>query len=69
MDRSCRNEQQLASLERHGRCALDRILSYAVDHIDDLFIRMRARSGSHSRRKFDDHLDDLASGNAEIMPL
>ena len=39
------------------------------ENIDDFFTRMRVPDGRHPRVEFDDRLDDLASGDAEIVPL
>ena len=39
------------------------------ENIDDLFTRMRVPGGRHPRVEFDDRLDDLASWDAEIVPL
>ena len=69
VDRSGRDEQDVAGLERHRRLALDLILQRAFEDIDDLFARMRVPGERHSRREVDAHLDDLASGDAEIVPL
>ena len=69
MDRPGRNEQDVASRERHRRRALDLIHQRAFEDIDDLFARMRVPGGRQSRRDVDAHLDDLASGDAEIVPL
>ena len=69
VDRSGRNEQDLARLERHRRLALDLILQQAFYDIDDLFARMRMLRGYISRIEVDAHLNNLASGGAEIVPL
>lgn len=69
MNRSGRDEQDFAGLERHRRLALDLILERAFEHIDDLFARVRVLAERHSRVELDAHLDDLASGDAEIVPL
>ena len=42
VDRSGRDEQDVAGLERHRRLALDLILQQAFEDIDDLFARMRS---------------------------
>ncbi len=67
--RSVRNEQHLAGLECHWRPVVERILQRAFDHIDDLFARMRVPRRHHARRDLDERLDELASGDAEIVPL
>src|SRR5215213_8517863 len=69
VDRAGRDEQEVAGLERHRRLALDLILQRAFEDIDDLFARMRVLAERRSRVEVDAHLDDLASGNAEIVPL
>jgi hypothetical protein len=69
VDRSGRNEQDLAGLEGHRRLALHRVFPRTFEDIDDLFARMRVLGKRHSRREFDTHLDDLASRDAEIVPL
>src|SRR5262245_57841328 len=69
VDRSGRDEQDVAGLERDRRLALDLILQRAFEDIDDLFARMPVPRERHSRVEVDSHLDDLASGDAEIVPL
>src|SRR5207253_6275607 len=69
VDRSGRNEQDLAGLERHRRLALDLILQGAFEDIDYLFARMTVLAERHPGGEIDAHLDDLASGDAEIVPL
>src|SRR5262249_3418921 len=69
VDRSGWNEQDVAGLERHGRLALDLILERAFEDIDDLFSRMRMPGERNSRRELNAHLDNLASGDTEIVPL
>jgi hypothetical protein len=49
--------------------ALDLILPHADEHIDDLFARMRVHGEHHSWVKIDAHLEYLASGHTEIVPL
>src|SRR6266446_4144288 len=68
VDRSGRDEQDVAGLERHRRLAFDLILQRAFEDIDDLFAGMPVPGRRHSRVKLDARLDDLASGGAEIMP-
>src|ERR1700730_17813549 len=41
VDRSRRDEQHVAGLERHRRLAFDLIFQRAFEHIDDLFAGMR----------------------------
>ena len=49
--------------------AVDLIFQRTFDHVDDLFARMRVPGSDISRVEVDAHLDDLASGRAEIVPL
>src|SRR5215207_826102 len=68
VDRSGRDEQDVARLDR--RCfAADLILQRALNDVDDLFARMRVPWGDVSRVEIDAYLDDLASGNGEIVAL
>jgi len=53
----------------HRRSALDLILDGAFEDIEDLFARMRVLWERHSRRKLEAYLNDLASGDAQIVPL
>src|SRR5712691_10831137 len=69
VDRSGRDEQDVAGLERHRRLALDLILQRAFEDIDDLFARMPVLVERHARVELYARLDDLASGEAEIVPL
>src|SRR5215472_263364 len=65
---SGRDEQDVAGLDPR-QLAADLVLQRAFDDIDDLFARMRMHRGDISRVEVDAHLDDLASGSAEIMAL
>src|SRR5262245_28981021 len=69
MDLSGRDEQDLAGLKCHRRLAVDLILQQAFDDVGDLFARMTVRGERRSRGKVDAHLDELASGGAEIVSL
>src|ERR1700738_5046243 len=69
MDRSGRDEQDVAGLARYRRLALDLILQRAFEDIDDLFARMPVLPELSSRVEPHARLDDLASGDAEIVPL
>ena len=51
------------------RPAVEPILQRAFNHIHNLFARMRMPGGHHSRGELDEHLDHLASGDAQIVPL
>src|SRR5262245_47936368 len=69
VDRAGRDEQDVAGLERRRRSALDLILQRAFEDMDNLFARMPVLAKRHSRVELDAHLDDLASWDAEIVPL
>ena len=70
VDLSGRDEEDIARLERHRRLSLDLVLQRRpFENIDDLFTGMRVPGGRHPRVEFDDRLNDLASGDAEIVPL
>src|SRR5262245_52510610 len=69
VDRSGRNKQDIAGLERHRRPALELILEQAFDGVDDLFARMAVPGGDYPGREIDAHLDDLAPRNAQIVLL
>src|SRR3954471_8381846 len=69
VDRSGRDEQDLASLERHRRLALELILQQSFDNIDDLLARMAVIGCQHPGADIDAHLDDLASRDTQIMLL
>src|SRR5262249_29449612 len=69
VDRSGRDEQDVAGLKRHRRPALDLIFQQAFDDINDLFARMPVPAERHSRGEIYAHLDDLASRGAEIVSL
>src|SRR5918992_3686905 len=61
VDRSGRDEQNLAGLERHRRLALELIHQRTFDDVDNLLTRMTVLAEGHSGRDVDAHLDDLAS--------
>ena len=50
MDRSGRNEQHVAGLQRHRRLAIERVLKRAFEDIDDLFAVMRVPGRQHAWR-------------------
>ena len=52
-----------------GALAVDLVLQRPFKDIDDLFARMRVPAERYSRAEVDAHLDDLASGDAEIVLL
>src|SRR5882757_8697684 len=49
MDRSGRNEQDVASPERYGRFVLELIFERAREHVDDLFARMGMLAEGYAR--------------------
>ena len=69
VDRSRRNEQDAAGLECHRRLAVDLVLQRAFQHVDDLFAGMRVPAELDSGVQLDAHLNDFASGDAQIVPL
>src|SRR5438105_4363391 len=69
VDRTGRDEQDLSGLERHRRLAIQSILQGAFDFVDDLFARMAVPWDHHPGRKTREHLDRLASWDAQIVPL
>jgi hypothetical protein len=69
VDCSGLDEQDVAGLERNRRLVLDLVLERALENIDDLFARMPVLGERRSRFDLHAHLEDLASRDAEIMPL
>src|SRR5262245_65980303 len=69
VDGSRWDEQNVAGLEGYRRLALERVFPRAFEDIDDLFARMRVPRSRRARRELDAHLDNLASGDAEIVAL
>jgi hypothetical protein len=69
VDRSSRDEQDVSGLERHRRFAVELILQDPFDDIDNLFAGMRVSWSHNSGGKPDEHLDHLAPGDAQIVPL
>ena len=70
MNRAGRDEEDVARLERHRRLSFQLVLERRpFENVDDLLTRMRVPGGRHSRVEFDDGLDDLASRDAQIVPL
>ena len=65
--RSVRDEQHLAGLDDHRRPAVELILERTFGDVDEFFARMRVPDGRHAGTEFDEHLDDLAPGGAEIV--
>ena len=69
VDRSGRDEQDSPALSVTGGLPSSWYSSDAFEDIDDLLARMRVLGGQPAGREIDAHLDDLASGDAEIVPL
>src|SRR5215216_4751258 len=69
VDRSGRDEQDLAGFERRRRLSLDLILQRAFEDVDDFFARMPVLAERHPRRELDARLYDRAAGDTEIVPL
>jgi hypothetical protein len=69
VDRFGRDEQDVAGFERRGRPALDPVLQRPFEDVDDLFARMLVPDEWRLRANVDAVLDDLASGDAQIVPL
>src|SRR5918993_3338426 len=69
VDRFSGGEQDVAGVERRRWLALDLILQRPFEDIDDLFARMLVLEGRRLRADVHAVLDDLASGNAEIVLL
>src|SRR5688500_18059600 len=66
---SSRNEHDISGFQRHWQVVVDLILQRSLDHVDDLFARMPMLAERRSRSELDAHLDDFASGRAEIVSL
>src|SRR5262245_3849114 len=60
-----RDKQDVAGLDPH-HLAADLVLQGAFDDVDDLLPRVRVHGGDITGVEVDAHLDDLASGSAEI---
>ena len=69
VDHSGRDEQDFAGLDDHRRLAVQRVFPRAFEDVDDPFARMRVPGGDRSRFELDDHLDDFASGDVQVVPL
>jgi hypothetical protein len=69
VDRPCRDEQDIAGLERRRRLALDLILQRTREDVDDLFARMPVSAECCCRVELDAHLYDLAARYAQIVAL
>src|SRR5215212_1149700 len=67
VDRSGRDEQDVAGLERHRRPALDLILQRAFEDIDNMFARMAMPAERRPGVELDARLYDLAAGDAQIV--
>src|ERR687898_2951691 len=69
VDRFGRDEQDVASVERRRWLTLGLVLQRSFEDIDDLFAWMEVLEGRRLRANVHAVLDDLASGNAEIVLL
>jgi hypothetical protein len=58
----------LPDLERYRRLVLELVLEHAFEDVGDLCTRMRVFTEGHSRVEIYTHLDDLAPGDAQIVP-
>jgi len=67
VDRSGRDEQDIAGPERHRRPAVEAIFERAPQHIDQLFARMAVPGGDGARGEIDADLDRLVPGEAEVV--
>src|SRR3954469_14220854 len=68
MRRPVRNEERFAGLERHRGPTFKLVFQEAFCDVDDLFAGMRVPGRRHPWTEFNEGLDDLASGNAQIVP-
>jgi hypothetical protein len=64
-----RDEQDVARVERRWRLAFDLVLQRPFENVDDLFARMLVLDERRLRADVHAVLNDLAAGNAEILPL
>src|SRR2546427_3919249 len=69
VDRSGRDEQDVAGFERYRRLALDFVLQRAFENINDLLARLRMLGERYSRADIDADLYGLATRNAEVVLL
>jgi hypothetical protein len=69
VDRSGRDEQDVAGRDRGRRLALDLILQGSFEDVDDLFTGMGVLDEGRGRAEVDAGLDDLVAGDAEIVLL
>jgi hypothetical protein len=63
------NEQDVTSLERYGRLALDLVLQGAFQDVDGLFARVGVLAKRGSRVEVNARLHHFAAGNAQVVPL
>src|SRR5215472_3677695 len=64
-----RDEVDVSRLECHRLLPVDLVLERALEHVDDLFARMRVPGRRLARQDVDDHLDGFAPGDAQVVPL
>jgi hypothetical protein len=69
VDRSGRDEQDVAGRDRGRRLALDLILQGSFKDVDVLFAGMGVLAERCGRAEVDPGLDDLVAGDAEIVLL
>jgi hypothetical protein len=69
MDRSRRDEQDVALLQHYRGLTGDIILEQTLEDVDDLFTRMDVFADRRSWVKVDTHLDRLVSRDAEVVSL
>src|SRR5262245_62149961 len=69
VDHPGRNSEDVAGMKGHRRLAFDLILQRPLEDVDDLFPRMGVPDERCFRAYVDARLDDLTSGNAEIVLL
>jgi hypothetical protein len=69
VDRPGRDGQGVTGMERLRRLAFDLILQRPFEDEDDLFARVGVLDQWRFRANVDARLDDLAPGDAEIVPL
>ena len=67
VDRSGRDDQDVAGPERHRRPAVEAIFERAPQHIDQLLARMAVPGGGGARGEIDTDLDRLVPGDAEVV--
>src|SRR5262249_52326833 len=69
VDGARRNEEHITGSERYRRFAVQLVLQLPFEHIDDLLAGMAVSGRGLTWIYINAHLDDLAAGGAEIVPL